>query len=375
MKKSRMNIGIVGCGGFVQGNHLPNAAQNPNLKIRALCDINKNILQTLGDKYAVDYVTADYHDLARDNEIEMVIIGTTPALRVGPIKALAEKGKHIYVEKPMSLGYEDSKEIVDIIKNTGVKFQVGFNRPYSGIMREAKRIFKKMRKGPTLIYYRIVGESRLWPKFHQDDVASGRSITIIHETTHIFNLLNWLMDQEPVRVYTVGGKSDDHVITFTYPDDAVATIVSGSCGTEAYPKERMEVFSDYKVLVMDDFVELECTQIPEEKDQVFPLKSNPVRNRKDGLSWKQLREDLMRWRKKLTEEDIRKGYYYTTRPCVEKGHYAALQALYDSIRDNTPALTDAYHGAVATLVGLKAVESLQSGKPVDLNFSFLKSGQ
>lgn len=366
-----MNIGIIGCGGFVQGTHLPNAAQNPNFKIRALCDINQNTLQTLGNKYTVDYVSTDYHKLAKDNEIEMVIIGTSPAVRVEPIKALAEGGKHIYVEKPMSLGYEDSKDIVEIVKNTGIKLQVGFNRPYARIMQEAKRIFRKIRKGQTLIYYRIVGEARLWPQFHQDNVASGKSATIIHEATHIFNLLNWLLDQDPLRVYVVGGQSDNNVITFTYPDDTVATIVSGSCGTEAYPKERMEIFSDYKVLAMDDFVELECTQIPGEKDQVFPLKSNPAGNITDGLSWKQLREGLMSWRKKLTAEEIKKGYYYTTRPCVEKGHYAALQALYDSIKNNTPPLTDAYQGAVATITGLKAVESLQSGKPVDLDFGFL----
>lgn len=372
---AKMNIGFVGCGGFIQGNHLPNAAENPNFKIRALCDINAGILQKLKDKYTVDYVTADYHELAKDKEIEMVVIGTTPNVRVKPIKAMAEHGKHIYVEKPMSLGYEDSKEIVDIIKNTGVKLQVGFNRPYSRIMRETKRIFKKMRKGPTLVYYRIVGESRLWPQFHQDDVASGKSLTIIHETTHIFNLLNWLLDQDPVRVYTVGGKSDNNIITFTYPDETVATIVSGSCGTEAYPKERLEVFSDYKVLAMDNFVELECTQIPEEKDQLFPLKSNSLTNRTDGVAWKELRADLMTWRGRLTPENIKRGYYYGQRPDVDKGHYAALQTLCESIRNNTQPLTDAYQGAVATIVGLKAVESLQSGKPVDLDFSFLRNGK
>jgi myo-inositol 2-dehydrogenase/D-chiro-inositol 1-dehydrogenase len=189
MRTEKMNIGIIGCGGFVQGNHLPNAHRNPNFRIRALCDLNEKLLEPLRDRYSPDYVTKDYLEIAFDQGIEAVIIGTSPSVRVEPIRAMAEKGKHIYVEKPMSLGYDDSKEIIEIIKKTGVKLQVGFNRPYSKIMQEAKRIFKKIRKGPTLIYYRIVGEFLLWPKFHQEAVASGRSITIIHETTHILKEL------------------------------------------------------------------------------------------------------------------------------------------------------------------------------------------
>ena len=367
-----MNVGIIGCGGFVQGNHLPNAHRNSNLKVRALCDLNESILQKLQPQYAPDYVTTDFRKIAADKEIEMAVIGTSPGFRVEPIRALAEAGKHIYVEKPMSLGYEDSREIVSIVRKTGVKLQVGFNRPYSKIMQECKRIFRKMRRGQTLIYYRIVGESILWPQFHQDAVNSGKSLTIIHETTHIFNLLNWLLDQSPLRVYAVGGPSDNNIITFTYPDETVATILQGGNGTEGYPKERMEVFSDNQVLVMDDFVELQCTQIPGEKDRLFPLKSNASGGKTEGVSWTQLRSELMSWRSRLTPEQIKVGYYYGSRPNVEKGHYAALQFLYEAVVNNTRPLTDEYQGALATVIGLEAVNSLRSGKPIDLNFDFLK---
>jgi len=367
-----MTIGIIGCGGFVQGNHLPNAHRNPHLRVKALCDLNQRILADLKEKYQPDYVTTDFRDIAADKDIRMAVLGTSPHVRVEPIRALAESGKHIYVEKPMSLGYEDSREIVDLARQNKIKLQVGFNRPYSRIMQEAKRIFRQMRKGETLIYYRIVGESILWPQFHQDAVNRGESLTIIHETTHIFNLINWLLDQSPLSVYAVGGPSDNNIITLTYPDQTCATILQGGCGTEAYPKERMEVFSDNRVLVMDDFVSLECTRIPGEKDQLFPLKSNPARNKTEGLSWTDLRHDLMAWRDTLTPRDIEKGYYYNARPCVNKGHYDALQALYEAIVNDTRPLTDEYEGAVATLLGLEAVNSLRTGAPVKLDFSFLK---
>jgi len=366
-----MNVGFVGCGGFTQGVHIPSVRNNPNFRIKALCDLNESILAELNTKYAPDYVTTDFNRIALDSNIEMVIIGTTPNVRVEPIRAMAEHGKHMYVEKPMSLGYEDSKIIVDIVNRTGVKLQVGFNRSYSAIMQQAKKVFKQIRKNTVLISYRIVGEDILWPKFHYDNVVSDKSNTIIHETTHIFDLLNWFTDSKPLRVYVIGGKSDNNILALEYPGNIYVSIVSGSCGTEAYPKEQMEVFTDNKVITMEDFVELRFTRIPGQQDMLFPLKSNPSRAQANSLSFSDLRHDLMKWRDALTCHDIEQGYYYHSRPCVDKGHKDALQFLYEAIRNNMPTQTDQYSGAVSTITGIEAVKSLHTGLPINLDFSFL----
>ncbi|HNQ35237.1 MAG TPA: Gfo/Idh/MocA family oxidoreductase [bacterium] len=370
-EKKGMGVAIIGCGGFVRGNHLPNAHRNPNLHLRALCDLDQPLLERLAGQYHPDYVTTDHRKLAADPEIDLVIIGTTPEVRVELIKAAAEGGKNIYVEKPMSLGYEDSAEIVQIIRRTGVKLQVGFNRPYSPIMQEAKRVFRKMRRQPTLIVYRIVGEDLLRPMHHRTLLSSNAGSNIIHEITHIFNLLNWLTDQDPLTVYTAGDPSDDNIITLTYPDRTYATIVAGNCGTAAYPKERMEVFSDFKALVMNEFVELECTRIPGESDQRFPLASNPGR-KVEGITVPELRQDLIAWHENISEAELRDGHYYNSVPRVNKGHYEALQDLYEAIRDDRPVQVDAHAGAVATILGLEALESLKKNQPVKIDYSFLK---
>lgn len=369
-----MNIAVVGCGGFAAGNHIPNARQNPHVHIRALCDLDERVLAKLDETYGPDYVCSDCRRIAADEGIEAVVLATPPSVRVGPIKALAEAGKHIYVEKPMSLGRKDSQEIAEIIARTGVKLQVGFNRPYARIMQEAKRIFRKIARKPTLISYRIVGENILWPQFHQDDVAAGRSNTIVHEATHIFDLLNWLTDRFPERIYAVGGASDNHIVTLAYPDETYATILSGSCGSEADHKERMEVFTDNKVLVMNGFVELECTRVPGESDQSFPLKSHPWRSLDERVTPPEIRKDLIAWRDALTDEDIAYGYYYHNRPNVEKGHADALEAFYQAIRNDTPIERDAVAGAAATITGIEAIRSLETGHPVDLDFSAVTAG-
>ena len=47
-----LNVGFVGCGGFVHGNHLPNTAANPLLHIHALCDLDGRNLDALAAKYS-----------------------------------------------------------------------------------------------------------------------------------------------------------------------------------------------------------------------------------------------------------------------------------------------------------------------------------
>lgn len=107
------------------------------------------------------------------------------------------------MEKPLGMGWDDTREILRIFREHPVPCMVGMNRPYSKIMREAKRIFDKRRRGPTLISYRIVCEEILWPEHHRQALRSGQS-TILHELCHIFDLLNWLTGSLPETVYTVG---------------------------------------------------------------------------------------------------------------------------------------------------------------------------
>jgi hypothetical protein len=132
----------------------------------------------------------------------------------------------------------------------------------------------------------------------------------------------------------------------------------------------MEVFSNHSALVMNDFVELECTRIPGEKDRQYPVKSNPGGS--ENLSWIELREGLMAWRDALTPEEISTGYYYGTRPSVNKGHYDALEFLRKCVVEDRPTETNEWRGAVSTIMGLGALESLETGLPCRLDLDMLK---
>lgn len=367
-----LNVGFIGCGGFVRGNHLPNAAANPGLKIHALCDLDEANLHLLAAEYSPSYITTDTEKLFADAEIDLIVIGTKPDMRVALIRGAALAGKPVYVEKPLSIGWEDSREILGVLREHPTPLQVGFNRAYSPIMQEARRIFRKQRGATTMISYRICGEFDLFPQHHKDALTTLGESAIIHEGVHIFDLLNWFIQSEPLSIYCSGGANDDNIIVLEYPNNTHVSILLSNQSTEGFPKERMEVFSNCSTLVMNEFIELQVAQIPGEADQLFPLKSFPGGDVQQPLSEAQLRANLKKWRAGLTPAEISTGYYYGSRPSVNKGHYDALEYFRRCVIENRPIETDARRGALATIMGLEALKSLRERRVVDLDFSTLQ---
>ena len=368
-KNQVVRLGFIGTGGFSTGKHLPNSHRNPNLKIRALCDLREDVLSELSETYHPKYVTTDMHELCKDPDIDAVIIGTRESFRVEPIQVAAEAGKHILVEKPMSIGVDDTRQIVDIINRTGVFLMVGFNRPYSQPIQDTRDAFRKIRGDEALILYRMVAESRLWPKAYQEAVKNYRDSTIIVELVHIFDLLNWLIEDYPTTIFAAGGRSDNNALILEYPGNITVSLLSGNCGTEAYPKERLEIFSNFTTIVMDNFVELVSAGEHDFGDKTYPLENDPLKDLVEGEGSEALRLKSRHWYTHIPPEDRERGYYYTSRPGVNKGHYNELERFRNCIVNNVRPETDHIRGAAATLTALKAIEAHRERRFVELDLS------
>ena len=63
--KKIVNVGFIGVGNFVTGN-LPNVKANPGLHIRALCDLNEDLLAQRQKEFGGDYVTTDADKVFND---------------------------------------------------------------------------------------------------------------------------------------------------------------------------------------------------------------------------------------------------------------------------------------------------------------------
>ena len=112
---SKLNIGIIGCGGIANQKHFPAMKNNSDLcRIVAFCDIVRERAEAGAVQYGAPgaKVYTDYRDLLADPAVEVVHV-LTPNVSHGEICVAAfEAKKHVYCEKPMSHSTEDAEKMV-----------------------------------------------------------------------------------------------------------------------------------------------------------------------------------------------------------------------------------------------------------------------
>lgn len=368
-----LRIGVIGCGGFTAGKHLPNLAANPRFRIQALCDTNAATLAQLADRYQPAQVTGDYHAVCSNPQVDALLIGTKPSFRLPIMETAISHRKPMFVEKPMSLDADETVRMFDLVTRSGIPFMVGHNRPYSPLMRDVKELFLKARDrsrtigNNTLITYRINGEAQLWPQHHYRAVVEQNESTIIHELTHIFDLLDWMVDAEPVRVSAAGGGNMDNVVTVGYDHGITAVIISGDNGSAGFPKETIEIDTNHCVISGRSFVELYYAgEAIGSGRRCYPY---TLGGRQATASISDYEDLLWRLRSSITPEERAIGYYYEKMPIEDKGHVGELDAFHDLVVHRQPIAAGPRQSALATLIALKAIASLHDGgRPIDLRF-------
>lgn len=122
MKVDQINIAIVGLG--FGAEFIPIYQRHPNANMYAICQRNKQKLDEVGDLWKVDKRYTDYDELLRDPEVHAVHINTPiPDHASQSIKAL-KAGKHVACTVPMATTVEECRQIVELVRKTGLTYMM-----------------------------------------------------------------------------------------------------------------------------------------------------------------------------------------------------------------------------------------------------------
>jgi predicted dehydrogenase len=142
---TKMKVGLVGA----QIIHLPILqAQADMFEIAAICDISQELLSALGERYNVPakYRYTDYHDLARQRELDAVFVLNSDEYHTDTALAAIEHSKHVLIEKPMCLTRQEAKAIIKARDEAGVQVMVGYMRRYAPAFVEAVQRVRALEK-------------------------------------------------------------------------------------------------------------------------------------------------------------------------------------------------------------------------------------
>ncbi|HVN67430.1 MAG TPA: Gfo/Idh/MocA family oxidoreductase, partial [Candidatus Sulfotelmatobacter sp.] len=117
-------IGQIGLGNWGQ-NLLRNFSALADCAVKHACDLNPARLDKFSREYPGINITADPAAVLNDKEVEAIVVATQAPYHYEVAKQALNKGKHVFVEKPITLSVKEAEELVSLAGKTGRKIMVG----------------------------------------------------------------------------------------------------------------------------------------------------------------------------------------------------------------------------------------------------------
>ena len=265
--KGSIGVAIVGAGGFAQGMHLPNLAKlRASYQVRTICSRTGANALAAAKQFGVPTATTDFAQVLADPAVQLVVLCTRHDLHGSMALRALRAGKHVLCEKPLALLDEEIDEIERFYAEPGDRkpvLMVGFNRRWSPAFVRLKQILAG-RRSPIMAQYTMnAGYIPLDHWVHGPE-GGGRNVG---EACHIYDLFFALAGSACVDVQMAGAprqgrqwaRNDNFSATLSFADGSVCTLLYTAMGAKQFPKERLQVFSEGRVLVLDDYKRLEIT--------------------------------------------------------------------------------------------------------------------
>lgn len=257
---SKVNLGVIGCGG--RGSWIADLfAKNGNYNIVALADYFQDRVDAAGAKLNVPETKrftglSAYKRLLEQN-LDAVAIESPPYFHPEQAAAAVDAGKHVYLAKPVAVDVPGCGSVaasghmatqkklafrVDFQTRAMPAYQEVLSRIHKGSIGKLITVYaeyqtslmfedrdNELRKDPNNPEVRL----RTWGI---DRVLSGDVIT--EQNIHALDVATWVVDAEPIKAYGTGGRSrpflgdcwDHFSVLFFFPDDLVVAFTAKQAG-------------------------------------------------------------------------------------------------------------------------------------------------
>lgn len=140
-------ISVIGCG-YWGKNLVRNFAELGVL--HSVCDANQELATQAEKTYAVPNYSLD---AVLKSDCDGVVIAAPAAQHFGLTQRALNAGKHVFVEKPLSLKVEEAKKLCDLSQQINKKLMVGHLLQYHSAFLELKCLIKKGNLGRLQYIY------------------------------------------------------------------------------------------------------------------------------------------------------------------------------------------------------------------------------
>ena len=258
--KDKLGVALIGAGNLARWAHLPELQKNPAVSLRAIHSASGVRGKSYGTRFGAAYCTTDYKQVLDDPEVDLVFITSRNQHHASQALEALQAGKHVFVEKPMALTEEESRDLVHAVENSGRHLTIGFNRRFAPFYKPVKTHLKK-RASPAVLQCRINSPGISGAYWMADPAIGG---AILGEACHFVDLMYWLLESEPVSVsaYSLPADRPDPigqnnlVACFRFADGSIGNLTYCTVGSRSSGGERVEAYMQGLGISTEDFKRL-----------------------------------------------------------------------------------------------------------------------
>jgi predicted dehydrogenase len=236
----RIRVGLVGCGGRGTGAARDAMSAGPNVELVAMGDIfrakvensltrltrlgrnDEAVRNNLKVKRSNCFYGLDAYKKVIDSGIDYVLLCTPPGFRPDHIEYAANKGVHIFAEKPCATDPPGVRRILALenkMRQKNIGLLAGFNGRHVFHHIDIVKAIQQGQIGDIKALYAYFNTGNIWYRqresgmslpeyhfhnwFHVDWLCGDH---IVEQHVHNLDACNWIMDAHPVRAYGMGGR-------------------------------------------------------------------------------------------------------------------------------------------------------------------------
>ncbi len=332
MTNTSIGFGVLGAGriGALHARNLAGAVDGAHLV--AVIDADPEAAQRAA--YGRATVCKDVDALLEHPDVEAVLIASPTPLHAQQIKQAAGAGKAVFCEKPVALDLRETQDALAVVQETGVPFQIGFNRRFDSGFREVARAIHAGDLGRPEMFRSQSSDPTPPPESY---VATSGGI-FIDSVIHDLDIARFMMGKI-VRVTALGrvlvapymethSDVDTSILTLEFASGAIGVIQNSRRTVHGYDL-RVEVHGERGKLVTE----------AERATQVW----------------------------KYGEAGIQGDYVYYFLERFRDAYRAEVQAFVDAVREGRTPTPGAEDALEALRVALAATKSLKEKRPVEVS--------
>ena len=140
--EQKVRIGFIGAGWWATTNHMPILAQRADVEMAGVCRLGAEMLHAVKEKFNFGFATEDYEELLAQ-DLDGVVVTSPHHLHFEHARAALLSGRHVMVEKPMTLEPDQAWELVKLAQARNLHLLIPYGWHYKPFVQQAKQLMEE----------------------------------------------------------------------------------------------------------------------------------------------------------------------------------------------------------------------------------------